>query len=79
MSQVIGEAAGKVWEYLCSNGAASASMISRQTGLTRDLTQRAIGWLAREDKLAIEKVKRTEKVRLCSDPAADSGPAAAPA
>ena len=64
MSQGIGEAAGKVWSYLCENGAASVSMISRRTGLTRGQTERAIGWLARENKLLIQKIKRTEAIRL---------------
>lgn len=64
MSEAIGNAAGRIWQYLHGNGEASAARISRETGLTRDLTQRAIGWLAREDRLVIAKVKRTETVRL---------------
>ena len=64
MEQIIGEAAGKVYEYLSGNGGASASAIARKTGLPKGVADRAIGWLAREDKLAFEKVKNTEMIRL---------------
>jgi len=64
MSQGIGEAAGKVWSYLHGNGAASVSSIVKGTGLPRGQAERALGWLAREDKIAIEKVKQSEKIRV---------------
>jgi len=64
MDQVIGEAAGKVWDYLNGNGQASSSAIARKTGLPKGVADRAIGWLAREDKLAFERVKNTEMIRL---------------
>jgi len=60
----IGVAAGKVWHYLNEKGEASPSKIVQDTGMPNDLTQRAIGWLAREDKLHIEKTKRGERIRL---------------
>ena len=60
----IGVAAGKVWGYLKDNGQASPSQIARTTGMPRDLVQRAIGWLAREDKLNFEKGKKGESVQL---------------
>ena len=64
MTQAIGEAAGKIWSYLNQNGAASASAISRNSGLPRSVSDRAIGWLAREGKLVIEKENRAERIRL---------------
>lgn len=60
----IGAAAGKIWGYLNQNGRASSSQIVRATGMPRDLVQRAIGWLAREDKLDFEKGKKGETVQL---------------
>ena len=64
MAQAIGEAAGKIWSYLNENGDASVSAVVRKTGLNRAVAERAIGWLAREDKLVIEKQKNAEIVRL---------------
>jgi len=60
----IGEIAGRVWLYLSQNGKVSASKLIREVGTPRDSTQRAIGWLAREDKINIEKAGRTEKIFL---------------
>jgi len=64
VAQAIGEAAGKIWSYLNENGDASVSAVVRKTGLNRAVAERAIGWLAREDKLVIEKQKNAEIVRL---------------
>jgi hypothetical protein len=64
MSDAIGSAAGTVWEYLDANGAASATKIGKETGLEAKLLQRAIGWLAKEDKLLIEMKGRTETISL---------------
>jgi hypothetical protein len=64
MSHNIGEAAGKVWTYLDKNGPASVSKITTETGLNKNDIQRAIGWLLKEDKLAIEMVGRAETLSL---------------
>jgi predicted ArsR family transcriptional regulator len=60
----IGTAAGKIWEYLNENGQASVSKITKETGLNRNDVQRAIGWLAKEDKLVFETQGRTELLSL---------------
>ena len=60
----IGIAAGEVWSYLNEKGEASPRNIAKGTGLRPDLVQRAIGWLAREDKLDIDKTQRGEQIRL---------------
>ncbi len=60
----IGTAAGKIWEYLNENGEASVSKITKETGLNRNDVQRAIGWLAKEDKLNFETQGRTELLSL---------------
>jgi len=64
MRDVIGEAAGKIWHYLDENGEASVTKVTNETGLGKNDVQRAIGWLLREDKLAIETVGRTETLSL---------------
>ncbi|MEI7997519.1 MAG: winged helix-turn-helix domain-containing protein [Methylococcaceae bacterium] len=64
MLNIIGDAAGKVWEYLDQNGSASVTKITNETGISKNDIQRAIGWLLKEDKLTIEVVGRTETVSL---------------
>jgi predicted transcriptional regulator len=64
MTDSIGTAAGVVWTYLEKNGASSATKIAKQTDLDAKSVQRAIGWLAKEDKLSIEMKGRTETISL---------------
>jgi hypothetical protein len=55
MIQPIGETAGKVWRLLSENGKAGLSQLKRGVEVDPNLILQAIGWLAREDKLRIEK------------------------
>jgi predicted RNA-binding protein (virulence factor B family) len=64
MSTIIGEAAGKVWAFLEQNGASSPSKIERETDISKTDLQRAIGWLAKEDKIVIELNGRMETLSL---------------
>lgn len=64
MLSIIGDAAGKVWEYLDKNGPSSVSKVATETGLNKTDIQRAIGWLAKEDKLLTELKGRTETLSL---------------
>ncbi len=64
MLSIIGDAAGKVWEYLDQNGPSSVSKVATETGLNKTDIQRAIGWLAKEDKLLAELKGRTETISL---------------
>jgi len=64
MSDTIGAAAGKIWEYLEENGATSVSKVTKETGISKNDAQRAIGWLAKEGKLNFEMDKRTELLSL---------------
>jgi predicted RNA-binding protein (virulence factor B family) len=64
MSEVIGELAGQVWQYLAENGESSINKISTDTGMAKNDIQRAIGWLAREDKILVATKGRTETVVL---------------
>ena len=64
MLNIIGDAAGKIWQYLDQNGAASVTKITNETGISKNDVQRAIGWLLKEDKLSIEVIGRTETLSL---------------
>jgi len=64
MLNLIGDAAGKVWEYLDKNGPSSVTKIATETGLNKNEIQRAIGWLSKEDKLDLEVKGRTETLSL---------------
>ncbi len=58
MIHLIGEAAGKVWKFLDEHGEANLSQIKRYVKIDPNLVLQAIGWLARENKLRIEKKGR---------------------
>ena len=51
-------------DLLDTNGASSATKIAKETGLDAKSVQRAIGWLAKEDKLLILTKGRTETISL---------------
>ncbi|HWP01370.1 MAG TPA: winged helix-turn-helix domain-containing protein [Methylococcus sp.] len=67
LNTTVGSAAGKIWEFLDRNGEASASRLAEETGLNRNDVQRAIGWLAREGKLRIERRGRYEFFALAAE------------
>jgi len=64
MSDVIGEAAGTIWQYLNEHGEASVNKVTTETGLNKNDVHRGIGWLAKEDKLKIEINGRVETLSL---------------
>ena len=54
MINVIGETAGKVWNFLDQKGEANLNQIRKGTKGNSNMILQAIGWLAREDKLDIK-------------------------
>ena len=54
----IGETAGKVWKFLDEKGEASLTQLKKGLKADPNLILQAIGWLAREDKLQIQKKDR---------------------
>jgi hypothetical protein len=68
----IGQTAGQVWEILDTKGEVGLTQLPRLLKLTSDLTYQAVGWLAREDKVAYHTkagkvyVSLAEKERLVS-------------
>jgi DNA-binding Lrp family transcriptional regulator len=64
MVNSIGDSAGKIWKFLNKNGPTSVSKVSTETGISKNEVQRAIGWLAREEKILLEQKGRTETISL---------------
>lgn len=64
MSDNIGVVAGKIWQYLNTHGATSISKMTKATAINKDEIQRGIGWLAKEGKLNIKVVGRTQVLSL---------------
>jgi hypothetical protein len=60
----IGETAGLVWQVLESKGPMNLNALIKNLDVSRDLLMQAIGWLAREDKLAITESKRKKLIAL---------------
>ena len=55
MIESIGDTAGKVWQFLNEKGEANIIDLIKGVEADSGLILQAIGWLAREDKLRIEK------------------------
>ncbi len=51
----IGRNAGLVWDELNSNGSVTIASLKKSRNLSEVEVQRAIGWLAREDKITFEQ------------------------
>jgi hypothetical protein len=60
----IGEMAGLVWKTLDEQGALSLAKLVKNIDAPRDTIMQALGWLAREDKIAIEETSRGKIVSL---------------
>jgi hypothetical protein len=54
----IGETAGQVWEFLDQKGEANLNQLKKGIKADPNLILQALGWLAREDKLHVEKKGR---------------------
>lgn len=58
MIQSIGDTAGKVWNFLNEKDGANLSQLTKGVKADSNLVLQAIGWLAREEKLLIQKKGR---------------------
>ena len=63
---VIGLNAGKVWEALSAADAMGVKQLKKVTKLKDKELFAALGWLAREDKIAIATDDKDEKVFIIS-------------
>jgi hypothetical protein len=64
MGTEIGEAAGRIWQYLAEHGATTLRQLQRGTTLSERLLHMGIGWLAREDKLSFVQERGVVKFSL---------------
>ena len=60
----IGETAGVLWRVLSENGPMDLTKLIKEVGAPRDAVMRALGWLAREDKVNFEENGRKRVVSL---------------
>lgn len=60
----IGQTSGVIWHTLCEEGSMSLAKLVKEVDLPRDLVMQAVGWLAREDKIAIEEGSRGKIISL---------------
>jgi Winged helix-turn-helix domain (DUF2582) len=60
----IGATAGKVWNFLHKSGESSLAAVERGVGAPKQLVCMAIGWLAREGKIALRQEKRALQLHL---------------
>lgn len=64
MQEEIGTTAGAIWQVLHTSGELTLSQLKRRSKAKPPLFDWAIGWLARENKIALTQQKRTVRVRL---------------
>ena len=63
-AEQVGETAGDVWRLLDDRGPLSMAQVVKQLNAPRDLVMMALGWLAREDKIAVDNDSRSRTVSL---------------
>lgn len=64
MMELIGEAAGQIWNYLNENGETTLSKMKKDLDLKTNFTELGLGWLAREGKVEMSKKGSSTNVRL---------------
>jgi hypothetical protein len=60
----VGLTAGKVWEQLSDGGPQTLTQLKKKLNGQSELLNFAVGWLAREDKVAITADKKNFRVEL---------------
>ena len=64
LQESIIEAVGQVYNYVAENGEVTTKKMQKDLSLDDNFTSLSLGWLAREDKVAIEKRGAYTKVSL---------------
>jgi hypothetical protein len=64
MTDKIGFSAGLIWQFLSEHGESSPIKIKSNLGLSNTLLYLALGWLARENKVNIERLDHSYKISL---------------
>lgn len=58
MINEIGVVAGDIWRYLDENGQVNLTKLVKGVAKPKDLVLMGLGWLAREDHIRIEGIKK---------------------
>jgi len=66
MMEMIGEAAGQIWNYLHANGETTLSKMKKDLDLKANFAEMGLGWLAREGKVEMSRKGASTNVRLVS-------------
>ena len=64
METEIGATAGAIWQALSGNGESTLPELKKKIARKTPVFDWAIGWLARENKIAITRAKRSFVVQL---------------
>ena len=64
LQEQIGFSAGQIYDYLSNNGEATFSKMKKELDLKGNFADLGLGWLAREDKIQIERKGAYTKVSL---------------
>ena len=65
INHIIGLKAGEIYKYLEQNGAQSLNALKKELKDSKDIVPMAIGWLARENKIAfMETDKKVLKIAI---------------
>ncbi len=64
MQELIGQSAGQIYKYLNDEGEVTFSKMKKDLDLKGNFAELGLGWLAREDKIEMEKKGSSVKVRL---------------
>ncbi len=62
----VGETAGAVWNLLDRDGPQTLAQLKKKLNGNGELTNFAVGWLAREEKVEIIEERKTFQIRLRS-------------
>lgn len=60
----IGATSGAIWGFLVKRGKVSLSALEKGVDAPRNLVYMAIGWLAREGKVTIQREERSLQISL---------------
>ena len=60
----IGETAGLVWDFLQSHGESTLTGLEKGVEAPKAMVSMAVGWLAREGKIAVKDEKRAVRISL---------------
>jgi hypothetical protein len=64
LSVLIGETAGKIWNYLSENKEATSIELKSRILVSNRILYSAIGWLMRENKVIVTPLDRALQIKL---------------